>query len=175
MTYIKILQDLPKVTPNFNFTTKPGQAFTNCKIDDETYDIVNDWLKSKGLLLGHFSSLVYPTGGSSPLHVDFRNVTDFPKVNWIYGGGTMRVFESAEKLTPTEHMRTDLNLPYEYYDSYNGMQEVESFTGGGTLMVNAATPHDVVNIDEPRYCFSLTPLKRRGRFFSWAEATEIFT
>lgn len=175
MKNIKILQDLPTLTPNFNFVTKPGQAFTNCKIDDESYDRVNDWLKSKSLLLGHFSSLVYLPGGSSPLHVDYRNKTEFPKVNWIFGGGTMRVFKSSSNLKPTQHMKTDLNLPYEYYDSYEGMEEIESFTGSGTLIINAATPHDVVNIRETRYCFSLTPLKRRGRFFSWEEATKMFT
>lgn len=175
MKFIKILKDLPQLFPNFNLTIKDDQPFTNCKIDDESYDIVNEWLKSKDLILGHFSSLVYSVGGSSPLHVDYRNSEEFPKVNWIFGAGTLRIFESPYKISPTQHMKTDLNLPYEYYDSYKDMMEIESFDGPGTIMLNAATPHDVIDINETRYCFSLTPLKRRGRFLSWADATEIFT
>ena len=173
---IKILHNLPIINPDLSsFKINEDSAFNNYKIDEQTYATVEDWLKNLGLIIGHFSVLVYPIGGSSPLHVDYRRATEFPKVNWIFGGGTMRLFKSEQKLEPTCIMRTDLQLPYEYYDSYDGMLEIDSFTGPGTLMVNAAIPHDVVNIDSLRYCFSLTPLKRRGRFLSWEDAKATFT
>lgn len=169
---IKILKDLPELTPNFNFEIKPDQTYTNCHIDDSTYSIVENWINSLGLTIGHFSALICAPNGGIPLHKDYKDATEFPKINWVYGSGTIRFFKT--NITPSAVLKTDLNLPYEYFDSYDNSILVEEYHGNGTMLLNAAIPHDVVDVRDYRYCFSLTPLKRRGRLLSWQEAVEIF-
>jgi len=134
--------------------------------------MVENWVKSLGLIIGHFSALICAPGGGIPLHKDYKGVTEFPKINWVYGSGIIRFFETT--ITPSTTLKTDLNLPYEYFDSYNNSTLIEEYQGSGTMLLNAAIPHDVVNVTDYRYCFSLTPLKRRGRLLSWNEAEEIF-
>jgi hypothetical protein len=169
---IKILKDLPELTPNFNFEIKPNQTYTNCNIDNTTYSIVEKWVESLGLIIGHFSALVCAPGGGLPLHIDYKGIDDFPKINWLYGGGKIRFFKTD--MIPASTLKTDLNLPYQYFDSYDNSIIIEEHQGSGTLLINASTPHDVVDVSDYRYCFSLTPLKRRGRLLSWGEAIEIF-
>lgn len=169
---IKILENLPDLTPNFNFEIKSTQTYTNCQIDKFTYSIVEDWVKSLGLIIGHFSALICAPGGGIPLHIDYKGIEDFPKINWVYGGGKIRFFKID--IEPTITLKTDLNLPYQYFDSYNSSTLIEEYQGNGKMLLNASIPHDVVDVLDYRYCFSLTPLKRRGRLLSWVEAAEIF-
>jgi len=169
---IKILQYLPILTPNFNFDIKSDQTYTNCQIDESTYSIVEDWIKSLGLVIGHFSALVCAPGGSLPLHIDHKGSADFPKINWVYGSGKVRFFKTDT--IPSVMLKTDLNLPYQCFDSYDNCILVDQYHGSGTILLNAAIPHDVVNVTDYRHCFSLTPLKRRGRLLTWNEASEIF-
>jgi hypothetical protein len=169
---IKILKNLPDLTPDFNFKTKLDQKYTNCNIDDHTYSIVDDWVNSLGLKIGHFSALVCFSNGGIPLHRDYKDVKEFPKINWVYGSGKIRFFETT--INPSAILKTDLNLPYEYFDSYDNSTLIEEYQGSGTMLLNASIPHDVVDVVDHRYCFSLTPLKRRGRLLSWNEAAEIF-
>lgn len=177
---IKILKNAPIINPNFNFIFKREQKFTNCKIDDDTYVLIEEWINNLGLLIGHCSALVYCVNGQSPLHTDFRNVNNFPKINWIFGGGDLRFFEFINHSPKFTKEITELNLPYNFYHDYNDVRQVGNFKGGGTIMIDAAKPHDVIDINEERYCFSLTPIKRKGRslkerFLSWDEAKEIFS
>ena len=169
---IKVLHSLPHLNPNFNFQIKPEQTYTNCPIDDLTYSTVEDWVKSLGLMIGHFSALVCAPSGSLPLHIDYKGIEDFPKINWVYGDGKIRFFKTD--IQPAATLKTDLNLPYLYFDSYDNATIIEEYQGSGTLLLNASIPHDVVDIKDYRYCFSLTPLKRRGKLLNWNEAQEIF-
>lgn len=169
---IKVLKNLPNLTPDFNFKIKHNQTYTNCEIDGTTYAIVEDWIKSLGLIIGHFSALVCAPGGGLPLHIDYKGNEDFPKINWVYGSGRVRFFKTDIK--PAATLKTDLNLPYLYFDSYDNATLIEEYQGSGTFLLNASTPHDVVDVTDYRHCFSLTPLKRRGRLLNWHEASEIF-
>jgi hypothetical protein len=116
--------------------------------------------------------LVCAPGGSLPLHIDYKGTEDFPKINWVYGSGKVRFFKTDA--TPSGLLKTDLNLPYQFFDSYDNAVLVEEYQGSGTMLLNAAIPHDVVDVTDYRYCFSLTPLKRRGRLLNWSEAAELF-
>lgn len=173
---IKKLYNLPKLNPKFDFTVKENEPFTNCVADEATYQTVNDWINGLGLYIGHFSILAAPPGGGTPLHIDGKVPREHPKINWIYGNGNFRIFKVTDPTKSNPTLKTsELNLPYTYFDSHEGMELVTNFDGPGTILINASTPHDVVNITETRYCLSLTPIKRRGRWLSWEEATEIFT
>ena len=112
---IKLLNNAPKINPNLNFVFKEDQQFTNCKIDEETYSIVEDWIKDLELMIGHFSALIYKTNGELPLHTDYRNINSFPKINWIFGGGDLRFFEFINEIPNFTEEVTDLNLPYNFY------------------------------------------------------------
>jgi hypothetical protein len=169
---IKVLKNLPNLIPDFDFDIKSDQTYTNCQIDDSTYSIVEDWIKSLGLVIGHFSALVCAPVGGLPLHIDYKGHVDFPKINWVYGSGKVRFFKTDT--IPSVMLKTDLNLPYQCFDSYENSTLIEEYQGSGTILINAAIPHDVVDVTDYRHCFSLTPLKRRGRLLTWEEAVEIF-
>jgi len=139
---------------------------------------IEDWLNSYNLMLGNFSAFVYAPHTTGIFHTDvYRPPSDIPKINWIIGSGILSIYKKFEDCKTNKKL-TELNFPYVEYPLEDAKEEnmLATFEGSGIFMMNAAYPHVVTSIiDEPRYCFSLTPAKRRGRLLSWDEATEIFS
>lgn len=149
--------------------------FFHYTVRGELYEVVKAWFESKNLFLADFNIIVTPPGGSLHHHIDYkRKNTDFPKVNWVFGGGQVSWYKTFREDENTyQKSTTDIGAPYFKVNALDCVQ-IDKNNHEGCMLINSGIVHSVENFDSQyRYCFSALPAHRR-KTLTWEEACEIF-
>ena len=107
------------------------------------------------------------------IHRDQHTLTDFPKINWIFGNSTSRM----NWYTPLNEIavsisKTQINTPYVGF-KLKDVNLLHSVELPSPSLVQAGIPHDVITLNDFRWCVS-TVYTRNNKFLTFNEAVEIF-
>ena len=164
-------QLLPKLTiplfnNEYNLTDTP---FGHHKLDIKylSNEILN-FLKERKVHPLHIGSFRWGPNFTTPIHTDNKPrgiLHDTIKLNWVIGGKDSYVnwykpidykILIQEYLSPAKRT-LEGGREFEDYTHHdeNNCKLIETATVSGALIMQAGIPHNVVNLSEERYCFSI--------------------
>ena len=152
------------------YTRVRHQSFDRSDISDE-YLL---WISSLGIVLHHAEVFFSIPNIQYEIHQDYSTLTDFPKINWIFGNSTSRM----NWYTPLNEIavsisKTQINTPYVGF-KLKDVNLLHSVELPSPSLVQAGIPHDVITLNDFRWCVS-TVYTRNDKFLSFNEAVDIFT
>ena len=177
-TYCKNLTFPVKVfNESLNTIEYSQNRFTPFDLSNFTPEYL-DWVKNLGLTLVHAELFYSVPNTPYVIHQDHFKKTDFPKINFVYGGKNSKmnwynvkpeklgkIIESNKNITDKKYTeiytKDQVDLVYS--------QELE-----GVNLVQAGIPHNVTNDIEPRWCVTTLYLLDNKRFLTWTEAVTLF-
>ncbi len=132
-----------------------------------------DFISSLGLELDHAEVFFSVPNVYYPVHRDQHDLTDFPKINFVYGGfgSTMNWYSIKPGMDGTTSY-TKINTAFVGYT----LDEVELLFQkelNSPSLVQAGVPHNVTTPSNPRWCIS-TVYKKNNKLLTWDQAIEIF-
>ena len=114
------------------------------------------FINSLDLILRYIEIFVKPSHFGPGIHIDDGNLNDIAKINWVYGGSDsiMRWYkEKPNTIHKSRNVTTAINSYAVIYPTA-GVDLIHEQKVGFPSIIQAAIPHGVVTLDEPRYCYS---------------------
>lgn len=145
-------------------------------IQDDLSDEVKDFFEKNNQFIVIAEVFRRPNKEISTIHSDDKDLGDYSKMNWIFGG--------TDSLMNWYKIKEDIDLPKIYKTSIKSysllyrMDQVhllysEAFRGPSIVQVGV--PHNIINLKDERFCVSVVfKDKTLGRRPGMAEAKEIF-
>lgn len=132
------------------------------------------WLNRLNLTLVHAQILYSFPDTPYGIHQDHFKRTDFPKINFIYGGKNSRMNWYKVKPEKLGKIREpEINNPYMTF-SEDQVDLIYSQELEGVNLLQAGIPHNLTNDSDPRWCISTVYLLDNKRFLTWPEAVTLF-
>ena len=127
-----------------------------------------DWLSSLNLVLGLTEVFLSIPGTYYGIHQDHDILTDFPKINWVFGKSTS--YMNWYTLKTTGVIYTEETGPYVVY-AKEGVELLHSVELKSPSLVQAGVPHNITTLKDYRWCIS-TAYKRNNKLLTYDDMVE---
>jgi len=132
-----------------------------------------NWIESLGLVLDHAEVFFSIPHTYYTIHQDQHTRTDFPKINFIYGGlNSFMNWYKVKPGSPGTMSQTKIDTPYVGYTP----EEVDllySTELKSPSLVQAGVPHNVTILGSPRWCVSTVYTYQDKKLVSWDDMIKI--
>lgn len=134
-----------------------------------------DLIDSFGLALSHAEVFYSQSNSKHEAHIDTHANTDFPKLNWIFGGeGSLMIWYKPKEGYSGTDSYTSINTKYLGFEPRN-IIPIEAANLLSPSLVQAAVIHNVQTFTDPRWCLSTVyHYKDTNTFPTFNKLLEIF-
>lgn len=146
----------------------------------EHFDVNNfsteylEWIRGLGLQLVHAEIFYSVANTPYVIHQDHFKRTDFPKINFVFGGKNSKMNWYRVKPEKLGNIpEPNIHNPYMTF-TQDQVDLVYSQELEGSCLVQAGVPHNVTLDTESRWCISTVYLLDNKRLLTWAEANKLF-
>ena len=170
---MKLIPPTPILGGPFDYEKYSSKRFEHFNISNFTPEYL-DWVKNLGLTLVHAELFYSVPNTPYVIHQDHFKKTDFPKINFVYGGKNSKMNwynVKPEKLGKIPE--PEIHNPYMTFNE-DEVDLVYSQELEGVNLVQAGVPHNVTIDKNSRWCISTVYLLDNKRLLTWTEANNLF-
>ena len=165
--------DISPLKEGLDIKSYGNGSHTKIPLNDINNDLIS-LLSTLNLTVVFAESFYTAPFAFKPIHIDTPHLSDYIKLNYIYGGKNSLMYWWKPKFnTPKEPSKTAIDIPYIGY-TIDEVELIDEQPVKFPSIVQVGIPHNVRNSEEPRYCLSLVLYKQDNTRLTMAESIEIF-